>query len=118
MLSSKYENTDNSKLNTRAQPTDFTWKPLTRLSASNIIMALITNKNRPSVRMVTGRVTRISNGFIKKFNTDSTNATTSAVRKRSMLTPVCNTYDESIMAAAVINVFTIKFFIYRENCRG
>jgi hypothetical protein len=35
-----------------------------------------------------------------------------------MLTPVCNTYDESIMAAAVISVFTIKFFMYRENWRG
>jgi hypothetical protein len=68
-------------------------------------------RNSPNVKTVMGSVTSMSNGFTKKLRTDSTSATSKAVLNLSTETPVCNTYDASTTAAAVINVFAIKFFI-------
>src|SRR5690349_16387678 len=79
-----------------------------------MITALMINRNRPRVRMVTGRVTRMSRGFTKKLSTDSTRATTRAVRKRSIVTPVCKTYEERMIAPAVIRILAIKFFMRGE----
>lgn len=54
--------------------------PSINLSASNIIKALITSKNKPRVRMVAGNVKRISNGFTKTFKMAKTMATIIAPR--------------------------------------
>ena len=56
-----------------------TVKPLTKWSQSRIIAALITNKNNPNVKIVTGKVKRTKIGFTKKFNNPRTIATIKAV---------------------------------------
>lgn len=45
-----------------------------------MIQALITNKKRPSVRMVAGSVSRMSKGFITVSSTANTKATITAVK--------------------------------------
>ena len=52
-----------------------TLKPPTILAHNKIKMALITNRNKPKVNTVTGRVKRISIGFTKTFNNPKTTAT-------------------------------------------
>jgi hypothetical protein len=48
-----------------------------------MIMALITNKNNPSVKIVTGKVNKINIGFTKMFNNPKTIATIIEVPKLS-----------------------------------
>lgn len=60
-------------------------KPLTanpeiKASASKIIIALITSKNKPSVKIVTGKVKITKMGFTNKFSIARTNATIIAVK--------------------------------------
>lgn len=57
-----------------------TEKPGINLSASKIINALMTNKNRPKVTMVIGKVKITKMGFTNRFKTDKTAATTIAVK--------------------------------------
>ena len=49
-----------------------------------MIPALMTNKNKPSVRIVAGSVKRISNGLTTASSKDSTMATKIAVKKSTM----------------------------------
>ncbi len=70
---------DKSKLNSIADQKLVTLKPSIKLSAKNMIIALITNKNRPKVRMVTGKVNITNIGFTIKFNKLRTIATIIAV---------------------------------------
>lgn len=56
-----------------------TAKPLTNLSANKIIIALITNKNKPKVIMVAGSVKNIKSGLTNIFNNAITMATIIAV---------------------------------------
>lgn len=58
-----------------------TAKPPTILVHSSIIMAFITNKNKPKVMNVTGNVKITKIGFIKRFNNPRTTATITAVAK-------------------------------------
>ena len=69
---------DNKILNNKAVKKLETPKPSTNLSANRIINAFITNKKRPNVIMVTGKVKRISNGLTNTFNTAMTIATITA----------------------------------------
>lgn len=55
-----------------------------------MIMALITNKNKPSVKIVTGKVNNTKIGFTKKFNNPKTIATVRAVVNSSITTPFIN----------------------------
>ena len=71
---------DKRILNNIATQILVTENPSINLSANNIINALITNRNNPSVRMVIGRVRIINIGFTNKFKIDSTTATITAVR--------------------------------------
>lgn len=48
------------------------------------ITALITNKNKPSVSIVIGKVKNTNKGFINKFNKLMTKATKSASEKDGM----------------------------------
>ena len=74
-------------LKNKAVKKESTLKPPTILVHNKIIMALITNKNKPKVINVTGNV-RITNiGFIKRFNNPKTTATITAVPKVVTTTP-------------------------------
>ena len=52
-----------------------------------MIIALITNKNKPNVNNVTGIVSKISIGFRKVFNKPNTTATIKAPVKLVTCTP-------------------------------
>ena len=69
------------RLNINAHQKPSTLMPSTNLLASNTTRALITNRNRPSVRMVTGSVSRMIRGFTKVLRIARTTANTSAVQK-------------------------------------
>lgn len=68
-------------LNNKAYQKPATSKPLTRASQIRTIKALITNKNKPNVSIVTGRVNKISKGFTNRLSKIKTAATTTAVKK-------------------------------------
>ena len=70
---------DKSILNKTAVKKLETAKPSISLSARRIIIAFITNRKSPKVIIVTGKVKRIKNGFIRRFNTDKTTATINAL---------------------------------------
>lgn len=73
--------TDSIILNKKAVQKEFTLKPPTIVSHSNMIIALITNKNKPKVKKVIGKVNSTNIGFIKIFNNPNTTATIKAVSK-------------------------------------
>lgn len=52
-----------------------------------MMIALITKRKRPNVRMVAGSVSNINNGFTSASSIASTKATTMAVKKFEMSTP-------------------------------
>lgn len=56
-----------------------TTNPLTNCPASKTIIAFITNKNKPNVRIVTGKVNNTNNGLTNIFNIAIVNATIIAV---------------------------------------
>lgn len=64
-----------------------TENPSINLSAKSIIKALITNRNRPKVMIVIGKVKIISIGFTNRFKMDKTRATITAVKYVSTFTP-------------------------------
>ena len=66
---------------------ELTRNPSTKWSQSNIITALITSKNNPSVNMVTGNVNNTKTGFTKKLSKPKTIATVNAVVNSSTITP-------------------------------
>ncbi len=79
--------TDSTILKSSAYQKLVTIKPSTSLSIIKIIIAFITNRKRPSVKIVTGRVNRINIGFTIEFINARTTATISAVTILSVLTP-------------------------------
>ncbi len=68
-------------LNINAVQNEFTAKPPTILVHSKIITAFMTNKNKPSVTNVTGKVNNTKIGLIKIFSNPKTTATITAVPK-------------------------------------
>lgn len=66
---------------------ELTENPSTNSSQSKIMIALMTNKNKPNVKKVTGKVNNTKIGFTKKFNNPKTIATVRAVVNSSMITP-------------------------------
>ena len=74
-------------LKSMAVQNEATSNPSTKWSQSKMIMALITNKNKPRVKNVTGKVSNTKIGFTKKFNNPKTTATISAVLNSSIITP-------------------------------
>lgn len=73
-------NTDNRMLKSKAIQILLTEKPGINLSANKIINALMTNKNKPNVTIVIGKVKMTKIGFTSKFNIDNTAATTMSVK--------------------------------------
>ena len=74
-------------LKSMAVQNELTEKPSTNSSQSKIMTALMTNKNKPKVKKVTGNVNKTKMGFTKKFNNPKTMATVRAVVNSSMTTP-------------------------------
>jgi len=66
-------------LNSTAHPMLVTVKPLIKYPAINTIMALIMNRNKPSVTIVNGIVKKINIGRTNVFSNPSTIATIIAV---------------------------------------
>lgn len=72
---------DNTTLKSSAVQNESTLNPPTILVHNKIIIALITNKNKPNVKTVNGKVSRTNIGFIKTFSNPKTTATSNAVTK-------------------------------------
>ena len=85
--------------------------PETNLSASMIMITLITNKKRPKVIMVSGRVSKIINGFTIKLSTANTNAKIIAVVIELMDTYGDNTLESINTATAVIRILIMNLII-------
>lgn len=66
---------DNKTLKINADQNPDTLNPSIKLLAINIITALITNRKRPKVSIVAGRVNNINNGFTVIRNNPKTTAT-------------------------------------------
>lgn len=66
---------DSKILKKKAAKNPDTAKPSTNLSANKIIIALITNKNKPKVTRVAGSVKKIKRGLTNKFSKEITMAT-------------------------------------------
>ena len=64
-----------------------TWKPSIRFAVKRMMIALITNKKSPKVKMVMGRVRMTRIGFTKKLSKLSTTATMIAVNMEETPTP-------------------------------
>ncbi len=70
----------NSKENINAGKNPSTENPETNQSARSMMMALITNRNKPNVRIVTGSVNKTKIGFTIKFKMEMASATIIAVK--------------------------------------
>jgi hypothetical protein len=75
-------------LKIKAVPKESIVNPSTNLLHNNTIPALITNKNKPNVKTVIGKVKKTKIGFKKVFSKPKTTATITAVVILSTCTPV------------------------------
>lgn len=98
-------------LKNNAVQNPLTSKPSTKWSQSRIIAALITNKNKPNVKIVTGNVNKTKIGFTKKFNNPKTIATVKAVVNSSTRTPFIR-YEIAITSIDVTKILTSIFIFY------
>lgn len=64
---------------TIARPNESMWKPSRKFSVSINTPALITNKNKPNVKIVIGSVNIINKGFTRTFKIDKINPASKAV---------------------------------------
>ena len=86
--------------------------------------ALITSKNSPNVRIVTGKVNKINIGFTKKLSKAKTIATTIEVIKESTLTPPRKLASKVTKIAVtsnltikyILNIFKVKIYFDDKNC--
>ena len=78
---------DSKRLKIMAHQKLVTWKPSIKLAAKRIIMAFITKRNSPRVRIVIGNVKITNMGFTRKLRRLSTTATMMAVIMESTPTP-------------------------------
>ncbi len=95
-------------LKSKAVKKPLTANPVTKFPANKIITALITNKNKPKLTMVAGKVKKINNGLTNIFNKEMTTATQIAVTELSIWIPG-NNIDNKTTAMAVRSIFKIKF---------
>jgi hypothetical protein len=79
-----------------------------------MIIPLMTNKNKPKVKSVTGMVRMRRIGFRKVFKKDKTKATIKAAGTPEILTPDNNS---AVMSTdrADTSILTNQFFMFR-NC--
>lgn len=72
-------NNDSKMLNISAVKNPLTAKPVMSFPANNMIHALMTNRNSPNDKIVTGSVNNTNNGRTNIFKIDIVNATKTAV---------------------------------------
>jgi hypothetical protein len=82
-LYNKELNSDSKRLNNNAHQKPSTVKPLTSFSANNIIAAFITNRKRPNVKRVIGKVRKMKIGFTIALSIANTIATIIADQNES-----------------------------------
>ena len=80
------------------------------MSANKIIIALITNRNKPNVTIVAGNVKKINKGFTTIFSNAITTATIIAERYPDTDTPG-RTVAKTITAKAVNKIFKNVFIL-------
>lgn len=97
-------------LKSMATQKPLTLNPETKVSAIKMIIAFITNRKSPKVRMVTGKVNRIRMGFTIKFNRARTMATIIAAPYPDMETPGRNLERNTTMIA-VRSMRNIKIIV-------
>ncbi len=97
-------------LNSSAHQNPSTVNPAINFSASRIIIALITSKKSPSVKMVNGMVKIISSGFTVTFSTESNNATSNALNGSIMSMPG-RISAVSTMASVLIKILPKNFIL-------
>jgi hypothetical protein len=97
-------------LKSMAVQNELTSNPSTKLSQSKIMTALMTNKNKPNVKKVTGKVNNTNMGFTKKFNNPRTMATVKAVENSSIITPFIS-LDMTKAKMAVISILKSSFMV-------
>jgi len=73
-----------------------------------MMSALITNRNKPNVKMVIGKVRMIRMGFTRIFNNPRTIARISAVTKDWIWTPL-STYDRAKATTAEMMILKMIF---------
>jgi hypothetical protein len=100
---------DSRMLNKTAYQKPSILNPFIKYPVAKMMQALMTNKNKPSVRMVTGKVNIINRGFTVASKIASTIATISAV-KISLITIPGSICARINALTAVINIL-IKNFI-------
>lgn len=107
---------DRSKLKIIAHQMLLTSKPDIKLSAIMMIIAFITSKKSPRVRMVIGRVKSTKIGFTIKLSKLNTMATITAVVKESTPTPgkIC---DKITTATALSKILRISFITLILNIK-
>lgn len=98
---------ESKTLNNKAYQKLDTEKPLTNSWHSSIMTALMTSRNNPNVKIVTGKVNNINNGFTNKFNNPNTIATTIDVPKLSTDTPPIK-LAKSVTKIAVTKILIIN----------
>jgi hypothetical protein len=101
---------ESNKLKIKAIQNPFTPNPDTKESARRIIIALITSRNNPRVKIVTGRVNIRRIGLTIRFSMASTTATIIAVPNPATETPGRNVAIK-ITAKAVNKMRMINFII-------
>lgn len=87
---------------------ELTLKPPTISSQIRIIMALITNKKSPNVKMVKGKVNSTKIGLMKTLSNPKTMATQIAEKKLSISMPEIK-YGSTKTRLAVISILRINF---------
>ena len=102
---------DSTTLKSSALQNDLTVNPVTSSAQSKMTSALMTNKNSPKVKMVTGNVKIISTGFTKRFSSPSTMATITEVQKVSTATPGSNR--EIIRTSIAVTIMRIIRFMFK-----
>lgn len=78
---------ESNRLKIMAHQKLVTWKPSIKLAAKSMMMALMTRRNRPKVKIVIGKVRMTKIGFTKKLSKLSTTATIMAVNIEATPTP-------------------------------
>jgi len=99
---------ESTTLKIRAVKKESTLKPPTIFAHNKIKIALITSKNNPKVKSVTGRVNRTRIGFTKIFSKPKTTATIIEVVKFSTFTPFI-IWERTITNNAVIKTLRSNF---------
>ena len=104
-------------LKSNADQKDATWNPPTISEHNNIINELMTSKNNPSVRIVTGSVNKTIIGLMKMLSSPNTTATMSEVAKPSTRTPGRN-LAITITNTPVTNILRSKFIVAIQKFVG